>query len=143
MLVAAAAVAAVRDDDACAGMREIGDEPLLLVEHLRADGHLEHGILPALAAGEPAAAAAAAGRLDPLIGAEAGEIAPLRIRHQHDVAPRPAVATVRPTLRHELLAPKVNRTVTATACLDKEFGAIVEHGQNCKAQTTRAAQAQS
>src|SRR5919108_579951 len=42
-----------------------------------------------------------------LVRPEAGEVAPARVRDEHDVAALPTVAAVRTALRHELLAAEV------------------------------------
>jgi hypothetical protein len=118
-------------------VREIGDEPLILVEHLRADGDGQHDVLPALAAREPPAAAAAALRTDLLVRPERREVAPLRVRDEHDVAARAAVTAVRPAFRHELLAPKVDRAVAAAACSNVKPCSIVEHHQTLGAEQAR------
>ena len=111
VLVPAAAGAALRDDDARAGPREIGDEPLLRIDHLRADGNMQHRVVAARAVRQPPAAGPALARAQLLIRPHAGEIAPPRIRDEHDVAAVAAVAAVGSALRHVLLAPEVNRPV--------------------------------
>ncbi len=126
-LVTAPARAALRDDDPRTRVREVGDKPLVRVEHLRPDGHLQHRVLAALAGREAAASPAAAARLHLLLGAKAGEIAPLRIRDEHDVAAAAAVAAVGPTLGHELLTAEMDAAVAAAAGDHGQAGAVVEH----------------
>jgi len=126
-LVAAAARSALRDDDPCARVCEVGDEPVLRVEHLCPEGHLEHRVVPPLAGREAAAPCAAAARLHLLVGAEPGEIAPLRVRDEHDVPAVAAVPAVGTALGHEFLPAEVDAAVAAAAGDDGQAGAIVEH----------------
>ena len=126
-LVAAAARAALRDDDARSRVRQVGDQPVVRIDDLRPDGNDEHRVLAALARREAAASRTAAAGLHLLVRAEAGEIAPLRIRDEDDVAAVAAVTAVRAALRHELLTAKVDGTVAAAAGDHGQAGAIVEH----------------
>ena len=118
-LVAARAAAAGRDDDARTVMREVGDESTVCVEHLRADGNVQHRVFAARTVRERAPTATARARAQLLVRPDAGEVAPARIRDEHDVAAVAAVAAVRAALRHELLAAKVHAPV-ATAAGDDE-----------------------
>ena len=127
VLVPAAAGSAPRDDDACVGVREVGDQPAVVVEHLGADGNREDGVLAARAVRQPAAAGTAASRTHLLVRPNAGEVAPPRVGDEHDVTTVTAVATVGAALRNELLAPEVERSVPAAATLHPDAGAIVEH----------------
>ena len=70
---------------------------------------------------------AAATCLHLLVVAEAGEIAPLRVRDEHDVPAVAAVPAVGPALGHELLPAEVNAAVSAAAGDHGQAGAIVEH----------------
>ena len=110
-----------------AGVREVGDEPLLRVQDLRADRDLKHGVVAALARGEAAAAAAAAAGAHLLIRPEAGQVAPRRVGDEHDVAAVAAVAAVRPALGDELLTAEVDGAVAAAAGDHGQLDAIVEH----------------
>ena len=112
-LVAPTAGAALCDDDPRAGVCEIGDQPVVRIEHLRADRYLEHDVGAALAGREAAAAGSATARLHLLFRAEAGEVSALRIRDEDHVAAVAAVTAVGPTLRHELLPAEVDAAVTA------------------------------
>ena len=102
--VAAAAVAAVREHDARAGVRQVGDQVALVGEHLRADrdAQLRVGAVGAVLA--RAAAVPAPLGLDPLAPLQRREVAQRRVGEQHDVAAVAAVAAVRAALRDELLA---------------------------------------
>jgi hypothetical protein len=109
--------------------RAIRDEPLVRVEDLRPD---RHGELRSVAVGpvrEPAAARAALAGADPLVGTDPGEVAPPRVGDEHDVAALAAVTAVRPALRHELLAPEVDRAVTAATGDHRQLRSIVEHAR--------------
>ena len=127
MLVAAAARAASCDDDARVGVREVGHEPALGVEHLRADRDRHDRVVPARAVRQTPAAAAAAAPAQLLIGPDAGQVAPARIGDEHDVAAGTAVTAVRTALRHVFLAAEMDRPVAAAAALHPQPGAIVEH----------------
>ncbi len=105
VFVATAAGPAPGDDDARLGVREVGDEPALTVEHLRAHRHVQHRVLAVGAVRQAPAAATAATGAQLLIRTDAGQVAPTRIRNQHDVAAGAAVAAVRAALGHVLLAP--------------------------------------
>ena len=111
--VAAAAVAAVCEHDASAGVGEVGDQVAFVGEHLRADrdAQLRVGAVGAVLA--RAASVAAALGLDPLAPLQRREVAQRRIREQHDVAAVPAVAAVRAALGDELLAPEGKAAVAA------------------------------
>src|SRR3954471_17184604 len=126
MLVAAAAHAAFRHDDSGTRVREVGDE-LLALEDLRPDRDGEHRVVSARAVGQTAAAATAATRAQLLVPPEAREVAPPRVGHEHDVAALAAVSPVGTATRHVLLAPEVDRAVTAAARDDCQSCAIVEH----------------
>ena len=108
-------------------MGEVGDEPLLRVEHLRADRDGEDGVLAARAVREPAAAGAAAPGAKLLVRPEPGEVAPLRVGDEHDVAALAAVAAVGAALRHVLLAPEVDRPVAAAPGERCQSRLVVEH----------------
>src|SRR6185437_468462 len=127
VLVAAAAAAALRHDDARAGMREIRDEPLLRVEHLRPDGNVQHRVLAVRPVREAPAAGPALAGAQLLIRTNAREVAPPRLGHEHDVTAPAAVAAVRPAARHELLAAEVDRAVTAATGNNGQSSAIVKH----------------
>jgi NADP-dependent 3-hydroxy acid dehydrogenase YdfG len=58
---------------------------------------------------------------------EALEVAQRVVAHEHDVAPTPAVAAVRPAPRHMGLAAKRRRPVAAPPALDEHLGSIVQH----------------
>ena len=108
-------------------MREVRDEPLLGVEDLGADRDGEHGVLPVGAVRHPAAAPAALARAHPLVRPDAGEVTAPRVGVEDDVAALAAVAAVRAALRHELLAPEVDRPVATAAGDHGDVGVVVEH----------------
>ena len=128
-LVPAPTGPALRDDDACTGMREVRDEALLLVEDLRADGHREHRLLPVGPVREPAAAGAALAGAEPLVRADAGEVAAARVGDEDDVAAPAAVTAVGAAFRDVLLAPEVDRAVAAAAGDHRQPRSIVEHAR--------------
>ena len=126
-LVATAAAAAFRDDDACARMREIGDEPLL-ARRAPASRPAPRARRPRRARRSRAAASAAAlPGLEPLVRADAREVAPPRVGDEYHVAAVAAVAAVRPALRDELLPAEVHGAVAAAAGDDGQSGSVVEH----------------
>ena len=124
--VAATSAAALRDDEPRIRRGQVGDEPPVGVEHLRAERHTDlrvltvGSVLPA-----PAAAPALAGAHPP-DAPERREIAERRVGHDEHVAAAPSVAAVRPALRHVLLAPEAERAVAAASRLDVDLRAIVE-----------------
>ena len=104
--VAPPAVTALRQHDARAGVRQIGDQVALVREHLCADrdAQLHVGAVGAMLA--RAAAVPTPLGLDPLAPLQRREVAQRRVGEQHDVAAVAAVAAVRAALRDELLAPE-------------------------------------
>ena len=126
-LVAATAAPALRDDDTRAGMREVGDQPFFLVEHLGADRNVQDCVLAVGTVREPSAAGSAFPGAQPLIRADAREVATRSVGHEHDVAALAAVTAVRAALRDELLAPEMDRAVAAATRDDRQLGAIVKH----------------
>jgi hypothetical protein len=100
---------------------------LLLVEHLRSNGDAElERVSSSPVLVRPAPVAAAAG-LEAPTDAEAREIPERWIRHEDNVTPRPSVTAVRPTLRHVLLTPEGEASVTAPSGLHMDACSIVEH----------------
>jgi hypothetical protein len=126
MLVAAATGSTPGDDDARTGVREVGDE-LVSLEDLRPDRDTKLRVVSARAVRETAAAASTAARPELLVLPQAGEIAPPRIGDEHDVAAVAAVSPVGSAAGHVLLAPEVDRSVTAAARDGDQSCAIVEH----------------
>src|SRR5207248_10925561 len=127
VLVAAAPQAALRNHDARARLREIGDE-LVAVEDLRPDRYAEDRVLSARAVRETASAASAATAAELLVRTKAGKVAPSRVGDDHDVAAVTAVSPVRPTARHVFLAPEMDRAVAAAAGDGRQARTVVEHG---------------
>ena len=129
--IAAAARAAPGDGDAPARARQIGDQPPLLVQHLRPrrDAQLDVGSCGAMAPRSPARAALAGA--DPSPRPESGQVTQLGVGDEHDRAARAAVAAVRAALRHVLLAPEAERAVAAPAGGDVDAGTVAEHRSQC------------
>jgi hypothetical protein len=126
VLVAASAGPSLRNDDARSRVREVCDE-LFAVEDLRPDGNGQERVLSARAVRETATADAAATGTQLLVRAETGEIPTLRIGDEHDVTAVTAVSSVGAATRHVLLAPEMDRAVTAAAGHRRQFGAVMEH----------------
>ena len=124
--VAATPAASLRDDEPRVRGRQVGDEPPVAVEHLRAERHAYLRILTVgsmLAASAAAPALAGAHPSDP---PKRREIAKRGVGDDEHVAAAPSVAAVRPALGHVLLAPEAERAVAAASCLDVDLRAIVE-----------------
>jgi hypothetical protein len=117
----------VRDDRARAGTNEVGDEPSVVVEDLRADRDAHLRGLSGGAVPRPAAAGAAAAGAETLVRAEGGQVAQVRVGDEDDVAAGPAVAAVGAALRHVLLPPEREAAVAAPARLHDDARAVVEH----------------
>ena len=126
VLVAAAGRAASRHDGYLAGRHEVVARAVLqLGDRARRDVDLQPLALRPEAQ-RPSTVAAASG-LEVRGAAEELEVAQRVVAHQHDVAPAPAVATVRPALRHARLAPERHAAVAAAAGLDVDSGSVGEH----------------
>src|SRR5205085_1923410 len=125
--VSATARAAFCDDDARAGMREIRDDPLFLVEHLRPHRDAQHRVVAVRAVRERAASGTAAAGAELLVWLQTGEVATPRVCLEHDVAARSTVAAVRPALRDVLLAPEMDRPVAAATGDHCQSGTVMEH----------------
>jgi hypothetical protein len=69
----------------------------------------------------------AAPRLEALLRAKRRQIPQVRVRHQDDVAARPAVTAVRSAPRHVLLTTEVQAAVTAAAGLNVNLRPVLEH----------------
>src|SRR6266542_4422287 len=108
-------------------MREVGEQLLVLVEDLRADGDAQDCVLPRRPVLQSAASIAATFGLDVLVRPEPRQLAQVRVRHEHDVAAGAAVAAVGAALRDVLLPPERKPPVTAPAGLHVDAGAVVEH----------------
>ena len=109
------------------GRGEIRDQAAVLVEHLRPRRHGQLDRLAGRAVLERAAPGLAVCCPEPSLRAKRGQVAQVAIRDEDHVAAGPAVAAVRPTLRHVLLAPEVQAAVTAATRLHVDAGAVVEH----------------
>jgi hypothetical protein len=125
--VAAPAVPATRNHDACVRLREVGEE-IAAVEHLRADGNAYLDRLAVGAVLARTAAVAALVRLDRVPPLQVREIAERRVGDEDDVSASPAVTAVGPALGDELLAAKRQPAVAAAAGLDVKLRAVAERG---------------
>src|SRR4029079_1100071 len=96
-------------------------------QDLRPGGHTELDALAGSAVLARAAAVRAALRFQPPATLKRRQISKVRVGHGRDVAARPAVATVRPTLRDVLLPPEAERSVATAPGLDPDPRAIMEH----------------
>jgi hypothetical protein len=130
-------MATAGNDHARTRRGEVGDDLLVVVEHLRADGdaQLDVGAVRAVLAAPPPRLAAAA--LEGPLRAERGEVAEIRVGEQHDIAPTPTVAAVGPALRHVFLAPKAETAVTAAARDHLDARPVVEHAPTLPASEER------
>ena len=129
--IAAAAVAALQQDDALADFGEVGEDILpVVVEHLRADRHLDDEVLAA-GAGLVAAGAALAARRPEMLGvAEVDQRIEALDRLEDDVAALAAVAAVGPAIFDIFLAPEADRARPAGAGADEDLGLVEEmHGR--------------
>ena len=130
--VAAAALAALRDDEALAVGAKIGQQRAVgLVEDLRAGRDAQHEIL----AGAPVlvlvGARLAGGRGVFLLVAKVEQRGQAAVDDQHDAAAVAAVAARGAALGDELLAPERDRALAAVAGADADVSLIDElHGPN-------------
>ena len=132
--IAAAAVAALEQDDPLADLGEVGEDMLLVVgQDLGADRHLDDQILAA-GAGLVAAGAALAARRPEMLGvAKVDQRIEALDRLEDDVAALAAVAAVGPAIFDELLAPEADRARPARAGADVDLGLVEEmHGRPCR-----------
>ena len=127
MGVAEPAIAALGDDDALAGVLEVGKQRVaLLVEHLRALGHFQHGVGAASAGAVLAHAVHAGLGLEMLLVAEVDQRVEAVGAFDHDVAAAAAVAPVRAAELDELLAPERDAAGAALAGADIDASLIKE-----------------
>ena len=116
MGVAEAAVAACGHDDALARPREVGDHRARsLLEHLRADRHLQHRVGAAAARPVLAHAVYAGLGLEMLLIAKVDQRVEAVRALNHDVAAAPAVAAVGAAELDEFLAPERDAAGAAVA----------------------------
>jgi hypothetical protein len=108
-------------------MGEVGDEAFFLVKHLRPDRNLEHCIFAVGAVRHPPTSRPTLPGAQPLIRADAREVAPRSVRDEHDVATLTAVTAIRSAFWDELLTPEVDRAVPASSRNNSQLGAIVKH----------------
>ncbi len=131
MGVAEAAVAALGEDDALAGRLEVGEQRLaVLVEDLRALGHLQHDVGAAPAGAVLAHAVHAGLGLEMLLIAEVDQRVEAAGAFDDDVAAAPAVAAVGAAEFDEFLAAERNAAGAAVARADEDSRLIKElHGR--------------
>ena len=72
-----------------------------------------------------------------LAAAERGEIAESSVADEHDIATRPAVAAVRASLGHELLAAEAEPAVAPTPGLHFDAGPVLKHGATSRCSARR------
>ena len=101
---------------------------LEVLAHHRAHGHLEHEVLPRRAVHAAAFAVRAALGLEVVLEAVLDERGQARVGLDHHVAAVPAVAAVRPALRHVGLAAKRHATRAAVAALHMYAHFVDKHG---------------
>ena len=125
--IAEPAVAAAADAHALADLGQVGERLLFaLVEELRADRHLEHGV-GTLGTRPVLAHAVGAGlALEVLLVAEVDQRVQTGDAFDHDVAALAAVAAVRPAELDEFLAPEGDAPRPAVAGADIDAGLIEE-----------------
>ena len=130
--VAEAAIAALGQHDAVAGLVEIGQQGLaVLFVDLRADRHLEHDVGAVRAMAVLAHAADAALGLEMLLVAVVDQRVEAFDRLGDDIAAVAAVAAARPAELDVLLAPERHAAVPAVAGADIDLGFVEEfHGCN-------------
>ena len=97
------------------------------VEHLRADGDAQHGVLAVRAVLPSSAARTPTARRVLPPRPERRQVAKVGVGNEHDVPAVAAVTPVRPTSGHVLLAPEAERAVTTTPGDRGDAGAVVEH----------------
>ena len=126
--VAAAALAAARDQQALTLGHEVTQHAAVGVEHFGAHRHLDlqHGAVGAALVG--AAALAAVGGAEMVLVAEVAEVVKLARGHEDDVAARSAVAAVGSALGHVLLAAEAHGAVAAAARAHADAGPIEHDG---------------
>src|SRR6202163_1185470 len=114
MGVAEAAIAALHQHDALAGVEQFGKLGAgVFVEHLGAGGHFQYGIIAVGAGAVGAHAVAALLRPEVLLVAVVDEGVEAVDAFDHDGAAAAAIAAVRPAIFDEFLAAKGNAAVAA------------------------------
>ena len=130
--VAEAAVAALGDADALAGLHDLADQRLLVLgQHLGARRHLDDGIVAVGAIALLAHAGHAVLGLHVLHVAVVDQRVEVLHALDPDVAAAAAIAAVRAAELDELLAPERDAAVAAVAGADVELGKVEEfHGRS-------------
>ena len=124
--VASPTLAALGENHAGAGVREVGEE-VAVHEDLRPDGHAQLGVGAVRAVLPGSASVLAAPRLDAVPPLQHREVAERRVRNQDDIAAVAAVAAVGAAFRHVLLAAEAEPAVAALARLNVDRRAVAEH----------------
>ena len=146
--VAAAAVAAAREDDARVRPREVRDQVALGAVRLRPDGNRELDRLAVGAVLARAAARLAAAGPELRLRAERGEVAQVGVGDGATTSPpRPPSPPSGPPFGHVLLAPEAQASVAAAAGQHLDAGAVVEHAGSlvtvCYLRRARSAERES
>ncbi len=124
--VAAPAKTATRHHHARSSTLQVGHEAPVRIERLRPDRHSELDHLAVGAVFARSTPVPAALRRIHALRAKRTEVAKPRIGDENDVAAPAAVAAVRPSLRHVLLAPETEAAVAAAAGSNVDARAVVE-----------------
>src|ERR1700730_15550505 len=119
--------------------RQIRNELLVLVEHLRPNGDAKLDRFTRRPVLQRAAARFTAARLVASLHTKGGQIAQIGVRYQYDVPSGPTVATIGPALGDVLLTTEVQASVAAAACLNINLSSIVEHTSTLAATDTQHA----
>jgi hypothetical protein len=110
-------------------VREVDEQPSLVVEDLGADRDVELDVVAVGAALVRAAARAASLAGVARLPVKGPEVPQVGIGDEDDAAAVPAVTSVRPALGDVLLAPEADRAVAAAAAPDVDPCAVVEQGR--------------
>jgi hypothetical protein len=137
MLIAAAPFAALRYENALAGLVEVGDGCAgLRVIDERADGDLQDRVRAGMAAAIRAFAVASAIAAKFAIVTVAQQRVVVRIRFYKNAAAVAAIAAGRAAPGDVLLAAEGHATVAAVACLDQNFGFVYKHREESYSNST-------
>ena len=128
MLIAAPAASALRDQDALAGLGQVGDLFAgILIGDNRADRDGQNHVRAGMSGAIGTFAVASAIGFEFAIVAIAQQGVVVRIGFQINAAAMAAVAAGRPAARHEFLAAERDAAVPAVAGLHIDFGFVDEH----------------
>ncbi len=140
--VPAAAAAAARHHDPRTVLPQVGDEHAAVgIGHLRPHGNGENDVGPVGAVLAGSAPVSAPLCIEDRLGAKRRQVAQTGVGDDDDVSSAAAVTTVRPALRHELLAAEAEAAVAATPRTDANTCPIVEHAHPITSSPNPAAHA--